>query len=72
MSTYDTLTSRAIAILDETRVNGTAISLIRTTISPKRYAVVTSGGGSQTGIRTEASGRFHFESWVRSITARAA
>jgi hypothetical protein len=57
MTTYETSTSRAVAILDERCVNGTAIALIRTTVSPKRYAVVTSGGGSQVGIRTEASGR---------------
>lgn len=70
-SAYTLATSRAVAILDERCVNGTSVALIRTTVSPTRYAVVTSGGGSQTGIRTEASGRFHFDSWVRSIERRA-
>lgn len=69
---YALATSRAVAILDERSVNGTSVALIRTTVSPKRYAVVTSGGGSQVGIRTEASGRYHFEGWVAAIERRAA
>jgi hypothetical protein len=69
---YATTRAKAIEVIREETVNGTTIGLFKVRHQGNKYRIVTSGGGSQAGIRTENSARFHFDSWIRSLERRTA